>query len=114
MAELRRVVNLKRFLNIRKPAWAIALLLSMAWFWPQEPAEAINACLTVKSVQSCGDTSCTKSFTSLKILSQSLALPGDSGYTMGTPCGWKFCSTLVCSCGEPLGKNICDGEDPCL
>ncbi len=76
-------------------------------------AEAIFACFKAKTNQNdCGNSKCNRQATSLSILSDDLAGVGQSGWTAGPKCGWKFCSTLVCKCGEPLSSSSCTG-DPC-
>lgn len=98
-------------------SFLLAILLGvsvLAVFLQADDAEAIFTCLKAKSNQNdCGNSSCHRLPTSLAVLSSNPVPWGHSGWWPGGKCGWKFCSTLVCSCGDPLSSGSCTGEDPC-
>ena len=92
---------------------SLAGIAVLAMILPAGDADAVFACLKLKEPQECGGAGCNMIPTSLRVVSDELAPFGQSGWWPGGKCGWKFCSTLVCSCGEPLTSGSCTGEDPC-
>jgi hypothetical protein len=102
---MQRKIFLRRVIGL---FFMVGVLTALA---PGQQVEAIDICYKEKSSQSqCGATDCNRLPTSLLILSDDIVAPSHDGWTPGSYCGWKYCSTFTCKCGEKLSKNTCQGS----